>query len=151
MSKQPLRILLANPRGFCAGVERAIEIVERALAKYGTPVFVRHEIVHNRYVVEGLQEKGAVFVEELEEVPDNVPVIFSAHGVPKSVPTEAKRRELEDEIAAAQSVFPRAEDFGVHDLIDPRRTRPLLCDWIDEVAPLLEQRERGPRRYTMRP
>ncbi len=94
MEKQPLRILLANPRGFCAGVERAIEIVERALAKYGPPVYVRHEIVHNRYVVEGLQEKGAVFVEELEEVPDNVPVIFSAHGVPKSIPAEAKQRKL---------------------------------------------------------
>ena len=94
MEKQPLKILLANPRGFCAGVERAIEIVERALDKYGPPVYVRHEIVHNRYVVEELQEKGAVFVEELEEVPDNVPVIFSAHGVPKSIPAEAERREL---------------------------------------------------------
>ncbi len=94
MEKQPLRILLANPRGFCAGVERAIEIVERALAKYGPPVYVRHEIVHNRFVVEALQIKGAVFVEELEEVPNNVPVIFSAHGVPKSVPAEAERRKL---------------------------------------------------------
>jgi len=94
MEKQPLKILLANPRGFCAGVERAIEIVERALIKYGPPVYVRHEIVHNRFVVEALQQKGAVFVEDLEEVPDNVPVIFSAHGVPKSVPAEAERRKL---------------------------------------------------------
>jgi 4-hydroxy-3-methylbut-2-enyl diphosphate reductase len=92
--KPSMRILLANPRGFCAGVERAIEIVERALVKYGRPVYVRHEIVHNRFVVESLQEKGAVFVEELSEVPEGVPVIFSAHGVPKSVPREAKRRNL---------------------------------------------------------
>jgi 4-hydroxy-3-methylbut-2-enyl diphosphate reductase len=94
MSKPPLTILLANPRGFCAGVERAIEIVERALEKYGPPVYVRHEIVHNRYVVEELEAKGAIFVEDLAEVPDGVPVIFSAHGVPKDVPAEAERREL---------------------------------------------------------
>ncbi len=94
MSKRPLTVLLANPRGFCAGVERAIEIVERALQKYGAPVYVRHEIVHNRFVVESLEAKGAVFVEELDEVPAGVPVIFSAHGVPKEVPTEAERREL---------------------------------------------------------
>ncbi len=94
MSKQKLTILLANPRGFCAGVERAIEIVEQAIAKYGAPVYVRHEIVHNRYVVEALEAKGAVFVEVLDEVPEGVPVIFSAHGVPKSVPAEAERRKL---------------------------------------------------------
>jgi 4-hydroxy-3-methylbut-2-enyl diphosphate reductase len=94
MSKLPLTVLLANPRGFCAGVERAIEIVERALDKYGRPVYVRHEIVHNRYVVEELEAKGAVFVEDLSEVPDGVPVIFSAHGVPKEVPAEADRRAL---------------------------------------------------------
>ncbi|MGF1610805.1 MAG: 4-hydroxy-3-methylbut-2-enyl diphosphate reductase [Kiloniellales bacterium] len=94
MAKRPLTIFLASPRGFCAGVERAIEIVERAIRKYGPPVYVRHEIVHNRYVVEALQAKGAVFVEELDEVPDGVPVIFSAHGVPKSVPTEAEDRKL---------------------------------------------------------
>jgi 4-hydroxy-3-methylbut-2-enyl diphosphate reductase len=85
---------LASPRGFCAGVERAIEIVEQSLAKFGPPVYVRHEIVHNRYVVEGLEAKGAVFVEKLDEVPEGVPVIFSAHGVPKSVPAEAKTRNL---------------------------------------------------------
>lgn len=94
MSKRPLTILLANPRGFCAGVERAIEIVERALDKFGPPVYVRHEIVHNRYVVEELEHKGAIFVEELDEVPDQMPVIFSAHGVPKFVPAEAERRKL---------------------------------------------------------
>ncbi len=95
MGKKPLTILLANPRGFCAGVERAIEIVERALEKFGAPVYVRHEIVHNRYVVAALEAKGAVFVEELDEVPDDdVPVIFSAHGVPKCVPAEAERRRM---------------------------------------------------------
>ena len=94
MKKPPLTILLANPRGFCAGVERAIEIVEQALMKFGPPVYVRHEIVHNRHVVEDLETKGAVFVEELEEVPEGVPVIFSAHGVPKTVPAEAEARRL---------------------------------------------------------
>jgi 4-hydroxy-3-methylbut-2-enyl diphosphate reductase len=94
MGKPRLNILLANPRGFCAGVERAIEIVEQSLAKFGAPVYVRHEIVHNRYVVEGLEAKGAVFVEKLDEVPEGVPVIFSAHGVPKSVPAEAETRNL---------------------------------------------------------
>ena len=91
----PLTILLAAPRGFCAGVERAIQIVELALEKYGAPVYVRHEIVHNRYVVEMLRAKGAIFVEELDEIPDgDAPVVFSAHGVPKAVPEEAERRRL---------------------------------------------------------
>ncbi|HEX9836130.1 MAG TPA: 4-hydroxy-3-methylbut-2-enyl diphosphate reductase [Alphaproteobacteria bacterium] len=94
MPKRPLTIMLAGPRGFCAGVERAIEIVECALEKFGPPVYVRHEIVHNRTVVEALEEKGAVFVEELGEVPPDMPVVFSAHGVPKSVPQEAERRNL---------------------------------------------------------
>ncbi len=94
MSKPPLTLLLAAPRGFCAGVDRAIKIVEMALEKWGAPVFVRHEIVHNKYVVDGLREKGAVFVEELEECPDDRPVIFSAHGVPKAVPAEAAKREM---------------------------------------------------------
>ncbi len=93
-AKPPLTILLAGPRGFCAGVDRAIQIVERALERFGRPVFVRHEIVHNRFVVESLEAKGAVFVDELDEVPDDRPVVFSAHGVPKSVPAEAGRREL---------------------------------------------------------
>lgn len=92
--KPPLRILLAAPRGFCAGVNRAIEIVEHALERYGTPVYVRHEIVHNRFVVETLEAKGAIFVEELDEVPEKAVVIFSAHGVPKSVPQDAKARHL---------------------------------------------------------
>ncbi|MBX2831876.1 MAG: 4-hydroxy-3-methylbut-2-enyl diphosphate reductase [Rhodospirillales bacterium] len=93
--KANLRIVLANPRGFCAGVDRAIEIVEKALEKYGAPVYVRHEIVHNKFVVDRLRDMGAVFVDELDAVPDGVPVIFSAHGVPKSVPEAADSRKLE--------------------------------------------------------
>ena len=93
-AKPGITLLIAAPRGFCAGVDRAIEIVERALEKYGAPVYVRHEIVHNRYVVDALRAKGAIFVEELDQVPDDAPVVFSAHGVPKTVPAEARRREL---------------------------------------------------------
>jgi 4-hydroxy-3-methylbut-2-enyl diphosphate reductase len=89
-----LKVLLASPRSFCAGVDRAIQIVEQALEKFGAPVYVRHEIVHNRHVVEQLKAQGAVFVEELDEAPDDRPVIFSAHGVPKSVPAEARRRNM---------------------------------------------------------
>jgi len=91
----PLKVLIAAPRGFCAGVDRAIEIVERSLERYGAPVYVRHEIVHNRYVVDALKAKGAVFVDELDEVPDGVPVVFSAHGVPKAVPAAATTRGLD--------------------------------------------------------
>ena len=94
MSLQPLKIYLAAPRGFCAGVDRAIKVVEMALQKWGQPVYVRHEIVHNKFVVDGLKEKGAIFVEDLEECPDDRPVIFSAHGVPKSVPEAASARNL---------------------------------------------------------
>jgi 4-hydroxy-3-methylbut-2-enyl diphosphate reductase len=93
--KPPLKVLLCSPRGFCAGVVRAIDSVEQALARYGAPVYVRHEIVHNRYVVESLKAKGAIFVEELDEIPEtSAPVIFSAHGVPKSIPAEAQRRNF---------------------------------------------------------
>lgn len=93
--KQPLQVLMCAPRGFCAGVDRAIQIVELALERYGAPVYVRHEIVHNKYVVESLKHKGAVFVEELSEIPETQqPVIFSAHGVPKSVPEDAKARNM---------------------------------------------------------
>ncbi|MGE0054210.1 MAG: 4-hydroxy-3-methylbut-2-enyl diphosphate reductase [Hyphomicrobium sp.] len=93
--KAPLKILLAAPRGFCAGVDRAIQIVEQALQKFGAPVYVRHEIVHNRFVVDSLKAKGAIFVKELSEIPDtDQPVIFSAHGVPKSVPEDAKSRNM---------------------------------------------------------
>ena len=93
-SRPPLTVLLASPRGFCAGVDRAIQIVERAIAKYGAPVYVRHEIVHNRHVVDRLKALGAVFVEELADCPVDRPVVFSAHGVPKAVPAEAKARRM---------------------------------------------------------
>lgn len=94
MEKRPLHLLIAAPRGFCAGVDRAILIVNRTLEKYGPPVYVRHEIVHNRYVVDELKAKGAIFVETLDDVPDGVPVVFSAHGVPKAVPAKAEARGL---------------------------------------------------------
>ncbi|MHA1565455.1 MAG: 4-hydroxy-3-methylbut-2-enyl diphosphate reductase [Alphaproteobacteria bacterium] len=95
MSERPrLKVLLAGPRGFCAGVDRAIQIVETALSRYGPPIYVRHEIVHNRHVVASLEAKGAIFVDELDDVPSDAPVVFSAHGVPKSVPQEAERRKL---------------------------------------------------------
>jgi 4-hydroxy-3-methylbut-2-enyl diphosphate reductase len=94
MSLPPLTLYLAAPRGFCAGVDRAIKIVEMALEKWGAPVYVRHEIVHNKFVVDGLRAKGAVFVEELDDCPLDRPVVFSAHGVPKAVPAEAARREM---------------------------------------------------------
>jgi len=93
-SRPPLRIIIAAPRGFCAGVDRAIQIVELALERFGAPVYVRHEIVHNRFVVERLRSLGAIFVDELDEVPDDRPVVFSAHGVPKSVPAAAQARSL---------------------------------------------------------
>jgi 4-hydroxy-3-methylbut-2-en-1-yl diphosphate reductase len=94
LNRPPLKVLIAAPRGFCAGVDRAIQIVELALERFGAPVYVRHEIVHNRFVVERLKNMGAVFVDELDEVPDDRPVVFSAHGVPKSVPAEAQDRGL---------------------------------------------------------
>ncbi len=96
MAEKPkLHVILAGPRGFCAGVDRAIKIVEEALKRHGAPVYVRHEIVHNRFVVEALERQGAIFVEELDEIPDDgQPVVFSAHGVPKSIPAEAQRREM---------------------------------------------------------
>jgi 4-hydroxy-3-methylbut-2-enyl diphosphate reductase len=94
MTKSPLTLYLAAPRGFCAGVDRAIKIVEMAIEKWGAPVYVRHEIVHNKFVVDSLRDQGAVFVEELDECPPDRPVIFSAHGVPKSVPADAERRNM---------------------------------------------------------
>ena len=94
MNRPPLKVLIAAPRGFCAGVDRAIQIVELALERFGAPVYVRHEIVHNRFVVDRLKKMGAIFVDELDEVPDDRPVVFSAHGVPKSVPATARDRGL---------------------------------------------------------
>jgi len=96
MKNKKLKILLAAPRGFCAGVDRAIEIVKKSINKFGAPVYVRHEIVHNKYVVDNLKKIGAIFVEKLDEVEDKTrPVIFSAHGVPKSVPEKAKKLNME--------------------------------------------------------
>src|ERR1700750_635018 len=92
--KPVLELLIAAPRGFCAGVDRAIRIVELAIEKYGAPVYVRHEIVHNKFVVDTLKAQGAIFVEDLDQVPDGVPVVFSAHGVPKAVPAKAAERGL---------------------------------------------------------
>ena len=114
-SPRRLKVLLASPRSFCAGVDRAIQIVERALQKYGAPVYVRHEIVHNRYVVDRLRELGAVFVEELDDVPEDRPVIFSAHGVPKSVPAEARRREMLYLDATCPLVSKVHVEIGRHD------------------------------------
>src|SRR5881227_62570 len=95
LNRPPVKVLIAAPRGFCAGVDRAIQIVELALEKYGAPVYVRHEIVHNRFVVDSLKAKGAVFVEELEDIPEtSQPVIFSAHGVAKAIPAAARGRNL---------------------------------------------------------
>ena len=102
-------ILLASPRGFCAGVERAIAIVERALALFGAPIYVRHEVVHNKYVVDGLRAKGAVFVDELDQVPDGGTVIFSAHGVSKAVQAEAARRKLRAQAHAVRREGSRAQ------------------------------------------
>ena len=95
MKDKEIKILLASPRGFCAGVDRAIEIVKKSIEKFGAPVYVRHEIVHNKHVVDSLKEIGAIFVEELDEIEDKTrPVIFSAHGVPKSVPQEAQNKKM---------------------------------------------------------
>jgi 4-hydroxy-3-methylbut-2-enyl diphosphate reductase len=137
--KAPLRVLIAAPRGFCAGVDRAIEIVERALERYGAPVYVRHEIVHNRYVVDGLKAKGAVFVEELDEVPAGVPVIFSAHGVPKDVPAAADARGLEWLDATCplvSKVHRRAErqiEAGRHILFIGHRGHPEVVGTFGQV------------------
>lgn len=121
--KAPVKILLCAPRGFCAGVDRAIQIVDLALEKYGAPVYVRHEIVHNKYVVEGLRNKGAVFVEELDEIPvDDRPVIFSAHGVPKSVPEAARLRNLFFLDATCPLVSKVHKEAILHD----RREREIL-------------------------
>src|SRR3546814_19130836 len=121
MTLPPLTILLAAPRGFCAGVDRAIQIVERALERYGPPVYVRPEIVHNRYVVSQLEAKGAVFVDELDQVPDGGPVVLSAHGVPNSVPAETARRDLFSVAATCPLVSKVHREAESHD----RPGRPL--------------------------
>jgi 4-hydroxy-3-methylbut-2-enyl diphosphate reductase len=137
----PLTILLAAPRGFCAGVDRAIQIVERALARFGAPVYVRHEIVHNRYVVEALEAKGAIFVEELDEVPGEYPVVFSAHGVPKAVPAEAERRNLfylDATCPLVSKVHREAElhhDAGRHILLIGHAGHPEVIGTIGQLPP----------------
>jgi len=137
---QPLRLLIAATRGFCAGVDRAIEIVERALERYGAPVYVRHEIVHNKYVVDGLRAKGAVFVDELDQVPDDAPVIFSAHGVPKAVPAAATARGLEWLDATCplvSKVHRQAErqiEAGRHILFIGHRGHPEVIGTLGQVS-----------------
>lgn len=139
--KAPLHLLLAAPRGFCAGVDRAIEIVERALERYGQPVYVRHEIVHNRYVVDGLKAKGAVFVDELDEVPDDAQVVFSAHGVPKAVPAEATTRGLDWLDATCplvSKVHRQAErqiEAGRHILFIGHKGHPEVIGTLGQVPP----------------
>jgi 4-hydroxy-3-methylbut-2-enyl diphosphate reductase len=135
----PLDLLIAAPRGFCAGVDRAIRIVELALEKYGAPVYVRHEIVHNRHVVDALKAKGAVFVEELDEVPDDAQVVFSAHGVPKTVPAEAVARELhyfDATCPLVSKVHRQAErlvDGGRHILFIGHRGHPEVIGTFGQV------------------
>ncbi len=137
--KPPLDLLIAAPRGFCAGVDRAIRIVELSIEKYGAPVYVRHEIVHNRHVVEALKAKGAIFVEELDEVPDGFPVVFSAHGVPKAVPHKAAERGL-DHIDATcplvSKVHRQAErlvEAGRHILFVGHRGHPEVIGTLGQV------------------
>jgi len=139
--KPSLDLLIASPRGFCAGVDRAIRIVELSIEKYGAPVYVRHEIVHNRHVVDALKAKGAIFVEELDEVPDGVPVVFSAHGVPKAVPHKAAERGL-DYIDATcplvSKVHRQAErlvEAGRHILFIGHRGHPEVVGTFGQVPP----------------
>lgn len=136
---RPLTILIAAPRGFCAGVDRAIIIVERAIETYGAPVYVRHEIVHNKYVVDSLRAKGAIFVEELDQVPDGVPVVFSAHGVPKAVPAKAQERGLsylDATCPLVSKVHRQAErqvDLGRHILFVGHKGHPEVIGTFGQV------------------
>lgn len=136
----PLHLLIAAPRGFCAGVDRAIVIVERAIEKYGAPVYVRHEIVHNKYVVDNLKAKGAIFVEELDHVPDGMPVVFSAHGVPKTVPARAAERALpflDATCPLVSKVHRQAErqvEMGRHILFIGHKGHPEVIGTFGQVA-----------------
>ncbi len=140
-SRPRLDVLVAAPRGFCAGVDRAIHIVELALERWGAPVYVRHEIVHNRFVVETLKDKGAIFVEELDEVPDGVPVVFSAHGVPKAVPAAAEQRGLnylDATCPLVSKVHRQAErlvDAGRHILFIGHAGHPEVVGTFGQVPP----------------
>lgn len=141
MTKPPLSILLAAPRGFCAGVDRAIQIVEQALAKWGAPVFVRHEIVHNAHVVKRLEAMGAVFVEELSECPDDRPVVFSAHGVPKVVPAEAARRQMTyvdatcPLVSKVHAEAQRHARNGLHTLLVGHEGHPEVIGTMGQIEP----------------
>ena len=141
MSKPSLTVLLAGPRGFCAGVDRAVQIVEHAIDKYGAPVYVRHEIVHNKFVVGNLEAIGAVFVDQLDEVPDGVPVIFSAHGVPKSVPAEAEDRGLlyvDATCPLVSKVHREAERYhrlGLHILLVGHTGHPEVVGTMGQLPP----------------
>ena len=139
-SRPALKVLLAAPRGFCAGVDRAIQIVEQALAKWGAPVFVRHEIVHNAHVVKRLEAMGAVFVEELNECPDDRPVVFSAHGVPKVVPAEAARREMTyvdatcPLVSKVHAEAQRHERNGLHILLIGHEGHPEVVGTMGQIG-----------------
>ena len=139
--RPPLKVLLAAPRGFCAGVDRAIQIVEQALAKWGAPVFVRHEIVHNAHVVKRLEGMGAVFVEELTECPDDRPVVFSAHGVPKVVPAEAARRDMTyldatcPLVATVHAEAQRHARNGLHILLIGHEGHPEVVGTMGQLDP----------------
>ena len=139
MNKE-IKILLASPRGFCAGVDRAIEIVKKTIKKYGTPVYVRHEIVHNKYVVEDLKKQGVIFIEELDEIKDKTrPVIFSAHGVPKSVPEKAKNLNMEYIDATCplvSKVHREAENLnkkGFHILLIGHKNHPEVIGTMGQI------------------
>ena len=158
MKNKELKILLSAPRGFCAGVERAIEIVEKSIKKYGSPVYVRHEIVHNKYVVDDLKKKGAIFVEELEEIKDKSrPVIFSAHGVPKKIPIDAKNLKMtyvDATCPLVSKVHREAENLnkaGYHLILIGHQNHPEVVGTMGQLPPGsidLVQDENDAKQYT---
>ena len=158
MKNKELKILLSAPRGFCAGVERAIEIVEKSIQKYGTPVYVRHEIVHNKFVVDDLKSKGAIFVEELEEIEDKSrPVIFSAHGVPKKIPEDAKNLKMtyvDATCPLVSKVHREAENLnkaGYHLILIGHQNHPEVVGTMGQLPPGsidLVQDEKDAKQYT---
>ena len=153
MKEKQIKILLSAPRGFCAGVERAIEIVEKSLKKFGSPVYVRHEIVHNKYVVDDLRKKGAIFVEELDEIEDKSrPVIFSAHGVPKSVPAQADNYNInyiDATCPLVSKVHREAENLnkaGFHIVLIGHKNHPEVIGTMGQL-PCLLYTSPSPRDY----
>ena len=157
MKNKEIKILLSSPRGFCAGVERAIEIVEKSIKKYGSPVYVRHEIVHNKHVVESLKKIGAIFVEELDEIKDKSrPVIFSAHGVPKSIPAQASNLKMEYIDATCPlvtKVHREAENLnkaGYHIVLIGHQNHPEVIGTMGQLPPNsidLIQNEEDAKKY----